>query len=676
MASITVSGLGSGLDVNGLVEQLVAADGAPTTARLDLEEAELQAKLSSYGTLKGALSSFQGIVSGLASLTSFNTKKIALSDSDLFSATATSIASPGGHSVQVTQLAQAHTLVTPAGAYSAVTDVIGTGTLTFRFGTTDYVASPESYNSFTPNPAKPSKQVTITDGSLQGIRDAVNGADIGVTASIIDDGSGYRLLFASEGTGAKSSLEVTGTGALSALDFNAANTNMEQTLAGQDAALTVDGLSITRASNTVTGAIHGVTLNLLSSSAIKTIQVTVANDTASVTSKVEGFVDAYNDVIEMLDEVTGYDTETGAAGVLIGDATVRGIATQMRRIVNDAVTGLTGAYTSLAAMGIATQPVTTEQADGTIVIGGSLVLDSGKLQTALSDDPDAVASLFALAGTSTDSLVNYLSATSSTKAGTYAVEVTTLATQGSYAGDQSNNITNITLTSGNKTFALNVDGVQSSTITLTEGTYDTDQKLATLAAEMQGVINADTALKNAGISVAVTYNTTDDRFVITSNTYGSSSKVSITSTNGTLGLDNGTATVGTDIVGNIGGVAATGAGRVLSGAGNAAGLQVEVIGGSSGLRGSVSVTRGYGDQLNTLLAQLLDDESALKARIDGAEDGIDGIDAERADLATRLAALEDRYRAQFTALDVLLTQMQMTSNYLTQQLAMLPGSSS
>lgn len=684
---ITVSGIGSGLDVNSLVDQLVAAEGDPVATRLDLQEAELQAKISSYGSLKSALSDLQGSISALSSLTVFNAKSVTLSNTERLTASASSIANTGSYSIEVSQLAQSHSLVTPASdAFTAVSDIIGTGTLTFRFGTTDYDPGSDTYNSFTVNADRPSEQVEITDGSLQGIRDAINNADIGVTASLINDGSGFRLLMSSDSSGADNSMEITvaedggsptntDTDGLSKLAFSSAADNLDQTIAGQDASIDINGLSISRESNNITGAIHGVTLDLLSAKIGEPVQLTIGQDTSGTVTGVQEFVTSYNTLIELIDSFAGFNVETGEAGVLLGDSTLRSITNQLRNLISQAVPGLSSSkYNSLAAIGISTQALNSENEDGSISLAGGLNLDTSLLQQALDEDPQAVGSLFAVGGTTTDSLVNYVDFTSTTSAGTYSVEVSQLATQGDYAG--TGGITSLTLDPSNKTFALKVDGVQSATITLTEGTYDNDTLLADLASEMQGAINADATLLAAGVTVNVSYDTSNDKFVISSNQYGSNSTVNITSTNATLGLESGVSSDGVNVAGKIGGVSAIGSGRFLTGTGSANGLQLEVTGGAIGLRGSIVFSRGFADQMNDLLDGLLSNDNIIDTRISGARSSIDNIENQRISLADRLEALETRLRAQFTALDILMAELQNTSEFLIQQLANLPGSTS
>lgn len=669
MASITSAGLGSGLDITGLVTKLVAAEGDPATQRLNTQEAQFQARLSGLGTLKGALSDFQGTVQGLESLSAFQAVTATSSNTAVFTASAAATAGGGNHSIMVTRLAQGQKLASTA--FTDTTSAVGTGVLTFQLGTF-------SGGVFTPNAAKATQTVTIgaDDSSLQGIRDAVNKANIGVTASIVNDGTGNRLVFSSTDTGAANSIKLTvsdndgnnlDNSGLSKLAYDptaapGAGKNLSESIAALDAQLTVDGLPITSASNTVTGAIEGVTLNLLSAPATgNSGTLTVATDKASMSSAVGKFVSKYNSLMKSISSLSGYDANTKQAGVLLGDSAVLSITSGLRRIIGGAVPGLSGQYTSLSQLGI------TTQSDGT------LALDSTKLQAALDADPSAVARVFAAAGQPSDALVRYVSATSATKPGQYALNVTQFGTQGAYTGAAMAALP-LTVDANNDTLALKVDGVQSGTISLTQESYATGADLAT---ELQSRINGDSALKAAGVSVLVSYDSGNNRLNITSARYGSASKVEVTSadtnTAATLGSSVGVGTDGVDVAGTIGSVGATGSGRILTGTGDAAGLAVEIQGGTMGVRGTVTFSRGVADQLDSLLSGLLDSSGTLSSETDGVNTSIKDIDQQRDVLSARLAALQDRYTKQFNAMDALVGQMKATSNYLTQQLASLPG---
>lgn len=670
MASITSSGIGSGLDINGLVSQLVAAERAPTTQRLAVKEAKLQAKLSAYGTLKSSLSSFQSAANTLKSLNTFQARSASVSDSTVMTATASSIAQEGSYSVKVLDLAQAHSLASTAG-FEDLSTAVGTGSLTFRFG---------SYNvaetTFTQNGEVPSKTVVIgdADNSLSGIRDAVNAANIGVRASIVNDGSGYRLLFSSAESGASHALEVTvdeggapaaneDLSGLSQLVFSATVKNATRTELAQDARVSINGLIVTRPNNVVDGAIPGVTLNLQSTAPDKPVLVEINHDQQGAYAAVDKFVASYNELVATMKSLGDYRADTQTAGVLLGDPALRSVETRLRQVLGQVVEGTGGAYRSLADIGIATQR------------DGTLSLNANKLQSALDSDFDSVGRLFATSGHASDSLVTYHSASADTRAGSYSLQVDRLATQGSFSGRAG--IAAVTLDTGNNAFSVNVDGVQSASLSLSAGTYDSPAQLAGLAAEMTSKINGATALQSAGISVTVSYDSDQQRFVIRSNSYGSASTVSMVSLMASLGLDQGgSGQTGQDVAGSLGGVPATGAGQILTGAGGAQGLNVQIGGGAVGARGDVNFSRGYGESFGNVLNDLLKTQNLLDTKRSGMQTEISAIANERLALDRRMTALQTRLFRQFSAMDALVSQLRSTSDFLTQQLAALQPSSS
>ena len=676
MPDISSPGLGSGLDVQGIVGRLVAAEGQPATLRLDRKEARYQAELSALGAFKSALSSFQGTLSSLTAVASFRPRTASSSDTDLLTVSATGDAAEATYSVSVEQLAQAQKLASAAFAdtTSSVTGGNG-GTLTFRFGT-------YSGGTFTVNPERATATVTISaaNSSLQGIRDAVNEADIGVTASIINDGTGNRLVFVSNYSGAANGLEITvsdddgndtDNAGLSQFAYDPAATagsgkNLTETVAAQDARAVIDGLTVTSSSNTLDKAIEGVTLSLVKASPGTSVTVTVSQNTAGVVSAVEGFVNGYNDFIQTVTDLTRYDPETGESGTLIGDSLVRSIKGRVQGILVQQVSGLDGKYRSLADLGIRTQ------SDGTLSI------DSSKLTSALDEDPDAVARVFAASAVASDTLVKPAQPGTDVRPGTYALNVTALPARGFYNGagvlPADFNTNPLVIDGNNDNFTIKVDGVQSGTIALTQGSYDSG---TALAAEIQARVNGDQALRDAGVSVTVTYDSANARFVVTSDRWGSASTVEFVSvdpnTAATLGFSAGAGTAGVDVAGSLGAAAGSGSGRTLSGAGDAEGIEVDVLGGATGARGTVNVTVGIAAQLDELLDAYLGSDSPLDSRTDSLNDYIADIGEEREKLSERLDRLEQRLLAQFTALDTLLAQLQSTSTYLAQQLGSLPG---
>lgn len=666
--ALSAPGIGSNLDVSGIVSQLMAIERRPLTA-LDSKEATFQTQLSAYGSIKGALSSFQATVKGLASLSKFQTFKATSTDATIVAAQAASSAAAGSYSVEVTALAQAQKLT--AAGQVGTTAAIGSGattTLTFDFGTISggtFDAATGKYTgaSFTSNGAG-SKTVTIdsTNNTLAGIRDAINNAKIGVTATIINDGGAapYRLVLTENSTGKNNSIRisVSGDATISSLLAHdpAATQNLSETVTAQDAALKVDGLSISKTSNTVTDAISGVTLSLLKTNVGSPLKVTVAQDTAQITSSVNEFVKAYNDLNKTLTDLSAYNATTKKGAVLNGDATVRSLQSQIRATLNSVLTGLTGTYTTLSQIGVAFQK------DGTMAV------DAAKLQSVIDSSPQSIGRLFAANGTPTDSLISYSSATANTKPGSYAVNITQLATKGQIAGSAP---AALTINSGtNDTLNVTLGGV-STTVTLAAGTYAT---ASALAAEVQSKINSATAFAAAGLAVTVTQSA--GVMTIASNDYGSAASVSITGGNAKTDLLGGVpvTTAGLDVAGSINGVTATGAGQSLTGAtGNASeGLKIQINGGATGNRGTVNFSRGYAARLDALASGFLDGNGPVSSRIDGINLSVKSIGNQRDALNLRLVGVEKRYRAQFTALDSMMSSLGQTSNFLTQQLANLP----
>ncbi|MGB4922825.1 MAG: flagellar filament capping protein FliD [Candidatus Nitrotoga sp.] len=647
------------LDVNSIVNQLMTVERQPIN-KLNITEASFQTKLSAYGSIKGAVASFQTAMQNLGSAIKFTKLDAIPSDDTILSATASSIAVAGTYSLEVTSLAQAQKLV--AAGQSSSTAAIGDGTpttVTFDFGTINggtldpITKKYTGVTSFGSN-GNGTKSITIdsSNNSLQGIRDAINAAKIGVTATIINDGSAspYRLALSSDNNGVSNSLKISVSGDTSVTNLlahdPAATQNLSENVTATNANFKVNGVSVSKTSNSATDVIQGVTLNLKKITTTSTT-VTVAHDNASVSNSVAGFVKAYNELAKTLKDISAYNPATKQAAILQGDSTVRSLQSQLRNALGSPVVGASGALTTLSQIGISFQK------------DGSLGLDTSKLNSAITNNVSDIASLFSAVGKGTDSLITFNSATSNTKAGSYAVNVTQIATQGNTVG---NSAANTTITDTNKALDVTVNGVSAS-ITLNAG-INTAQ---TLAAELQAKINGASPFSNAGITVAVTQNS--GVLSVTSSSYGSKSSVTIGGA-GVVDLLGAapTQTAGVDVEGSIGGGTSTGSGQVLS---NAQGLNITINGGALGDRGSVNYSNGYAFSLDIWTSTVLTTDGALASRTGGINNSIKDLGNRRAAIETRLVGIERRYRAQFSALDGMLSSMNQTSNYLTQQLAQL-----
>jgi len=377
--AITASGIGSGLDIAGLVSQLVAAEGQPASFRLDNKEAQLQSDLSAFGALKGALSKFQDSVDALNDLESFQARSSVSSNTDLFSATADTTAVAGTYDIEVVQLAQAAKMRSGDGEFTAATDIVGTGTLDISLGSDTF-------------------QITVdnTNQTLEGIRDAINSAsdNPGISASIISVDGGTQLVFASNKIGASNAIDIVATDDNGADGFDLARlatASLDTIQSSQDAIINIDQQQVTRGSNAFSDVIQGVSFTLKKEDVGTTETLTIELNTGSVKGKVNTFAAAYNSLVETMKSLSSYDSEGGASGPLIGDSILRGVQSQVRQALTTSVSGLD--FGTLAEIGVSTNEL------------GKLEVDSEKLDEIMTSDFEAVSQLFA----SEDGLANSLS---------------------------------------------------------------------------------------------------------------------------------------------------------------------------------------------------------------------------------------------------------------------------
>jgi flagellar hook-associated protein 2 len=341
-ALITSTGIGSGLDISAIVSSLTTAYGAAQTTQLTNQANTLDAQVSAYGTFTSALDTLKLALPALEDPKQLAGFAATVADKNIASATTTSDAVAGQYSLQVINLATPATLTSQPLLGGSAT-VVGTGTLTIAVGG-----------------ASTSINIDSTDNTLAGIASAINSANQnpGVTASIITTTAGARLVLAGTGTGAANAITVTesgGDGGLSSLVYDPANnvTNLTQTQAAQDASFSINGFAATSASNVVSSAITGVTIDLLQPSAANTpTTLSVSADTSAAQTSITGFVTALNGVISSIQTLTGYDPSTQIAGPLNGNATLESFQNQLQNILDQITTGGTGGVHSLADLGI------------------------------------------------------------------------------------------------------------------------------------------------------------------------------------------------------------------------------------------------------------------------------------------------------------------------------------
>lgn len=371
MASIISSGIGSGLDIAGIVQQLVAAEAQPVEARIARQEARVQGQLSAFGGLKSALADFQDKLEVMKSLDSFLARKAVSGNEEIFTVSAGIAAQPARYSIEVVQLAQAQKLA--SGAFESPEAAVGTGTLNFTIGADSF-----------------SVEITDENNTLAGIRDAINLAadNKGVVATIVNADAGSYLILSAENTGAERAITLVpdgGDGGLSVLAYDPGNglNALTESVSPQDALLRIDGLDVGSATNTISGAIDGVTVSLVAAAPGDTAELKVDNDVETVRQTINQFVESYNKLIETFDKLTSYDSTTRTAAPLLGDAAVRGIRDSIRRELSAAVAGVDAPFATLAEAGIELQ------------LDGKLEINDAKLSNALADDFIRFGQLFA-----------------------------------------------------------------------------------------------------------------------------------------------------------------------------------------------------------------------------------------------------------------------------------------
>ena len=359
MASISSLGIGSGLDLNGLLDQLQEAErGKLEPIAQQIQSAETQ--ISAYGQLQSALTQFQSSAEALNDTSSFESLTTNV-EGGAVGAVSSNEAQPGQYEVQVDRLATASSLVTER-LETAVESIV-TGEQSLNFTIADGALS----------------TITIADGSsMENIRDAINEQSEGrLNASIINDGEGYRLAVNATDTGADASIESTNFSSILAAGVQTSDVQVIQ--AGQDAAFNVNGIDIVSPTNQVEGAIQGVTLNLTEAGATST--VSVEQDDEAMRDKVTAFVDDFNTLKDTITSLTAYDPETGQAGGLNADATTRAVERELRQTISAVVGG--DGFSVLSDVGISLQ------------VDGKLSIDENKLDSIIASQPDQLASFFA-----------------------------------------------------------------------------------------------------------------------------------------------------------------------------------------------------------------------------------------------------------------------------------------
>ncbi|GAB4318463.1 MAG: hypothetical protein Kow0074_07680 [Candidatus Zixiibacteriota bacterium] len=765
MAGFSIDGLVSNLDTTSIVNAIIEAERG--NVNLLEERTEIATnELTTYNAIAAKMLALKAAIQPLLKPAAYNAISLEVSDETAVSVTATGTVAPGTYTLNVDRLATNHQ-VASQGFDDPATASLGSGTITVGVG---------SSSAHTIN-------IDASNNTLTGLKNAINSANVGVTASIINDGSSanaYRLVLTANKTGMDNQItvtsnlsggvapnfatasfdvveplgNVTGTATVAhgAGSSYTGNTNKtytftvagsgEQTVgsgtitlnwtdgtnsgtididsADTEVALTGDGsdgltlsvgagtlvageqfqvqafapllqeardaqvsigssknggspIVVTSSSNEITNVIEGATIRLKTDTLVPlTINATLDRET--IKSNINTFLNAYNDVMEDIDAQFAYNPDTEEAGLLIGDQFLLTLQSGLRSHMNGAISGLPKGMNMLRSIGIQTA------ANGLMTL-----VSSSSLYDALEEDINSVANLFMSSGTSTNSLISFLSASDEAVETTdgYEVDITQAATkmvlQGKSIADPS--ISPVTLTTANNTLRLVADGIASKDIVLATGTYNSG---ADLAAELQSKINADANLGGRGITVEWVDNGDTGYLKLTSGSYGSASRIIMQQDPSTaldvLGLGTGIVEIaGKDVAGTINGEKATGSGRFLTGdSGNptTAGMRLEVRMEQSdvvaGADGTVTFVRGFAARLNRAVESITRSETGSMARrTSGIEAQIEDLKKQIADQEERLEVRRQKLFTQFIELERTLSDLQSQSSFLEQQLLQL-----
>jgi len=654
MANISSLGIGSGVLTSELVDQLVQAERAPTENRLAQKTERTQALISAYGTLRSAVTELRLPMRQLSAPDNLKAFSATSSNEDVAVSVDSSKANRGTYSVDVTSLASAQALASRDVFADRDKTSVGQGTMTLSVGdnTTNIV-------------------IDSSNDTLQGLANAINDSDAGVSAGVIDTGSGFQLVLSADETGTANAVSISVSGDSAGTDTDAQglsrfafNTSMDagaglnETIAASDAVMSINGVEVTRSTNSFENVIDGLTFDL---TATGTSTVKVEQDLGAVADRVQGFVEKFNGLQETIDALAGFNAESGNGSLLTGDSVIRGIQNQLRQVLTRVVPGLEDASVrSLADVGITTNFET-----------GSLEFDREEFMAQLKANPDDVTALFAEQGRATDSQVEFVRSGVNTEPGTYDINVTQAATQGTLAGNAAATFP-VTIDGTNDEFSLLVNGDTSVNLQLTQQTYNSAQDLVD---EIQAQLNSNNALNASDGSVQVSLGAGDE-LVFSSSTYGSESSVTLSSAESaaTFGLDAATSTDGLDVAGTIDGRTAEGEGQTLflgENSGAASGLQVQILGDQTGSRGSIQFIEGVGERTVDLITNFVGADGAIDTRTESLNRDLERIQENQIRLEERITAYRERLVSQFTAADSLISQLNSTQDFVSQQLAAL-----
>lgn len=485
----------STFDIGNMAKVLADSSVAGPIAALEAKELKTNTELSALNYLESNVEAFQSYLLDLSSPEIFQSRDVSSSDESVVAVQAQGGAATGAYQIVSKQLAQSHTLVANT-SYSSPSDLISEGTLSISVG-------------------GQTKDILIdeTNNTLEGLQNILNNGDYGVNAAIVNNGGQYQIMFSSKTTGAASEISLSG---LSDFDTGGLTVTSE----AQDAVMSFNGLNLSSSSNSFDEVIDGLNIQLKSVSAVSQ-SVSVASDTSKIVETVSSFVDVYNQLDTIFDDLGSYKPLTAEEqespdfdffGDLAGSSLLRDLKEQVRGSLSGAISQLTDPNT-LAAVGVSFDRE------------GLLSVDTSILENVAASNLDALALVFSKGGSSDDPLINVISGNDETQAGNYAINVTQQAERASVLGGVVSYAPNEYRANGDRVLdplaslsiesgsglGISINGATTVPVSLTEGDYASKDAVAS---QMQTDINAALALSGAS-SVSVGYDTAQSRYEIT-----------------------------------------------------------------------------------------------------------------------------------------------------------------
>ena len=627
-----VDGLASGLPTADLIDAMI--EGARGATRLTENKKELyELRLEAVRSLNTRLLTARLDGAALKQKSTFTARVATSTNSDVMTASANSNAIPGSYALNVLNIAQAHQIATQGQASN--TQVIGSGDVVLQVGNGSQTT------------------ISLTDASLQDIATAINDEDLGVTASVINDGQAnpYRLVIQSDNTGDDYEITLSGTDDFATL-LDAGN--MDELSEALDAQINfgagAGAILIESDTNELTELIPGVDLTLVGAGSVT---VNVGTDTGSAQEAITTFIDSLNSAIEYFRTNASYDKDTNEAGILFSENDIRRSIESLTRSITDPVDGLPTDLNMFAAIGIDVDRTT-----------GLFTVDTNKLNQELTADPDAVANLFMNRGDSSDASVQFAAMGANTVVDDpFDIEITTAASQ-AVVGSLGALSASTVITASNSNLGIIINDTNYF-LTLTEGTYTE----AELADHLETVINEAVESKGSEVEVNLSGGALDLR----SKNYGSTQNITVLSGSAqtTLNLST-TETTGADVAGTIDGIAATGIGQVLQGVEgeSSEGLRLLVTANAPVSGVTLNVYEGMGQRLTSVLQDLTDSDSGVvPLKEDSLTDSILDMQEQIDDVNDRLEIRRKRLEAQFLQMEKLLSQFQSQENFLQGQIA-------